>query len=156
MRKIDWESSLSDEDIAWLRQAGYTEEFISRHQEQFGGDVPEIEQDEDTVTQSALDPQARMRGEPVPVDSAPVNLSPEPGSRQAGDALIEESETDDYDQWKVNELNDEVQARNDIAAEREGVTEVTVEGTGKDGAVRKPDLVKALRVWDQQNPGVLS
>jgi hypothetical protein len=156
MRKIDFEKPFSEEDVAWIRQAGFmTEEMIERHQAQFDAKVPEVEESEDTVTQSALDPQARMRGEFVGSDSAPVNTSPEPGV-QAGDAIVGEPENDDdYDAWKVRELEAEVEARNKIADDREDVTVVEVVGTGTSGAVRKPDLIKALRIWDDENPGVL-
>ena len=155
MRKIDYEKPFSEEDITWLRQAGFmSEEAIARHQEQFGADVPEDESQEDTATQSALDPNARLRGEPVPNDSHPVNISPDAGSVQAGDALTDD-DTDDYDSWKVAELKEEVAARNKLSDEREDVTPVSIEGTGKEGAVTKQDVVKALRLWDQENPGVL-
>lgn len=157
MRKINWDQELSEEDITWLLQSGQLgmEDRISAHQARFGG-VVELEHPEDTVTQSALDPSARLRGEPIPVDSAPVNLSPEPGTVQAGDALEGEGDdSDDYDNWKLAELRAEVTARNELAAKTPELTEVVVEGTGADGAVRKQDLVKALRIWDDENPGAL-
>lgn len=155
MRKIDWEHALSDEDIAWLRQSGQPgmEERIERHQVQFDAEVPENEVPDDTVTQSALDPSARLRGEFVGADSAPVNLTPE--NPQAGDATETEDDGDDYDSWKVAELKDEVAARNKIADEQEDVTMVEVTGTGKEGAITKADVIKALRFWDDENPGVL-
>ena len=156
MRQIDWDGPLSEEDIVWLRQAGILgmEDKIATHQAKYKADVPEVEVPEDTITQSALDPQGRAKGEPVPSDGAPVNTTPEPGSVQAGDA-IESDDDDDYDAWKVAELSAEIDARNEIAEKRDDVTSVVVAGTGKDGAVRKPDLVKALRIWDDENPGVL-
>ena len=145
MRKIDWEAPLSEEDVAWIRQAGIrTEDQIAAHQAQFGEDVPELEEVEDGVTNSALDPAARV-GIPAATGDGPVEL-----------VLTEESdEDDDYDQWKLPELRSEVADRNELAADREGVTPVTVEGTGKEGAVTKPDLIKGLRLWDQENPGVI-
>lgn len=152
MRKIDWEKPLSKEDIAWVRQAGFmSEEQIQRHQDQFDAEVPEVETTEDTITQSALDPQARLRGTPVAVDSAPVNVTPSLNA----DAIEPDEEGDDYDQWKVAELKAEVEARNALAEQREDVTAVQIEGTGKDGAVTKSDVVKALRIWDDENPDAL-
>lgn len=156
MRQIDWEHPLSEEDINWLRQSGIpgTEERLAKHQEQFGAEIPDAEVPEDTVTQSALDPGARMRGEFVGAESAPVNVSPEVGV-QAGDAIETEDEGDDYDSWKVGELREEAIARNKIAETEDDVTLVEITGTGKDGAVTKADVIKALRIWDDENPGVL-
>lgn len=147
MRKIDWEKSLSDEDIAWLRQAGFmSEERLAAHQAQFDKEVPDPEVPEDELTRSALDPQARVADQ-VESDGAPVRVIPE------NQDPVEDSgeEADDYDQWKKPELEAEVKARNELP----DTTEVTVEGTGKDGAVLKEDLVKGLRLWDNENPGVL-
>lgn len=147
MRKIDWEKPLSDEDIAWLRQAGFmSEERIAAHQAQFDKEVPEPETPEDDLTRSALDPQARV-AEQVPSDGAPVRVVPEQQDPATGDG----DEGDDYDQWKVSELEAEVTARNAMP----DTTEVTVEGTGANGKVTKSDLVKGLRLWDNENPGVL-
>jgi hypothetical protein len=150
MRKIDWEKSLTEADVVWLRQAGFmSENQIARHQEQFGGEVPDAETPEDSLTKSALDPTARV-ADRVSSESAPINTSPEPGSIQAGDALDddEEAEPDDYDTWKVSELESEIPLRNEIP----GTDPVEVVGTGKDGKVVKADLIKALRLWDQINP----
>ena len=145
MRKIDWEKPLSDEDIAWLRQAGFmSEERIAAHQAQFDKEVPEPETPEDDLTRSALDPQARVADQ-VESDGGPVRVVPEEQDPQADD------EGDDYESWKVSELEAEVKARNELP----DTTEVTVEGTGKDGNVTKADLVKGLRLWDNENPGAL-
>jgi hypothetical protein len=156
MRKIDFEKPFSEEDVTWLRQSAVlSEEAIARHQAQFDAKVPKVEETKDTVTQSALDPQARLRGEFVGSESAAINISPDLGV-QAGDAIVEESENDDdYDAWKVRELEAEVEARNKLAEDRDDVTMVEVTGTGTGGAVRKPDLIKGLRIWDDENPGVL-
>lgn len=48
-----------------------------------------------------------------------------------------------YNKWKVNELNDEINARN---AEREDVDKIVTAGTNK------ADLVAALEADDIQNP----
>lgn len=58
-------------------------------------------------------------------------------------------EADDYDTWTVPELEAEVTKRNTDPENADSQVEVV--GTGKNGAVRKPDLIKALRVWDQEN-----
>lgn len=153
MRRIDWEGPLSDEDIVWLRQAGILgiEDKIRVHQAQFDAEVPEAEVPDDTVTLSTLDPSARAKGEPVGSESGPLNVSPEPGTVQAGDAF-EDLEADDYESWKLPELRNEVTARNELAVKDAAITSVEVVGTGENGAIRKADLVKALRVWDQENP----
>lgn len=158
MRKIDWEKPLSDEDIAWLRQSGMfnIEERIQRHQESFGKDVESEDVQSDPATRSALDPLARV-ADLVDSHGGPINTTPEPGSVQAGDAVLEsEDESDDYANWKVSELTSEIDARNDLATKRDDVTEVKIEATGKDDKVLKADLVKGLRLWDQENPDALN
>lgn len=153
MRKIDWEKALSDEDIAWLRQAGFmSEEKIAAHQEQFGGDVPEVETGGDPLTKDALDPETRMAERVEGTGTGSPELV-DPTATDSEDS--DTPEEDDYDSWKVNELEAEVAARNDLAEKRDEVSPVVVEGTGKDGAVRKADLVKGLRLWDQENPDAL-
>jgi hypothetical protein len=147
MRKIDWEQALSPEDISWLRTTGQPgmEERIQAHQAQFDAEVPEEEIPEDTVTRSALDPSARS-STPAVTGDGPLLIDPTAG---AGD---EDEISDDYDKWTAKELEDEVSARDNM----ENTSLVTVTGTGKDGKVLKADMVKGLRLWDQENPGALS
>lgn len=149
MRKIDWEKPLSDEDIAWLRQAGFmSEERIAAHQGQFDKEVPEPELSGDEATRSALDAEARAAELSAGTgNGAPVLVNPSNADAQPD----QDVEGDDYDQWKKPELEAEVKARNDLP----DTTQVTVEGTGKDGAVLKEDLVKGLRLWDNENPDAL-
>lgn len=52
---------------------------------------------------------------------------------------------DDYDEWKVGELEAEV-------AKRELIAPIDVVATGAHDKVLKADMVKALRLWDQTNP----
>jgi hypothetical protein len=61
-----------------------------------------------------------------------------------------EPSDDDYEEWKVPELTAEVENRNKV----EGATHVEIVGTGKDGKITKPDLIKGLRLWDLENPDV--
>lgn len=146
MRKIDWDKALSPEDVAWLRQSGImSEEQIERHQGQHKAEVPEIEIPEDEVTKDALS-AARVRDRVVTGDG-PLEVDPTGGS----DAPTEDEIDDDYDSWKVGELNAEVTARNELPE----TSAVEVVGTGKDGAVTKPDLIKGLRLWDVENPDAL-
>lgn len=145
MRKLDFEKKLSEEDIAWIRQAGWPngEDLIIENAERFGTKIPEPETDE-TVTRSAVGVEA--------VGTAPV-IDPATGAVRR----IEPTEQggtepqDDYDKWPVKELEDEVSAREAMP----DTTAVTVTGTGKDGKVLKADLVKGLRLWDQENPEAL-
>ena len=149
MRKIDWTKALSDKDIAWLRQAGFMrEEQITAHQAQFDAEVPEDEVPGDELTKSAMDPQARV-AQPVEGTGAgsPVLVVPEDADAPEDDS----EEADDYDRWKVAELENEVKARDDLP----DTTNVSVEGTGADGKVLKADLIKGLRLWDQENPDAL-
>jgi hypothetical protein len=74
----------------------------------------------------------------------------DPLAPEGGEGEDEEDELD-YTKWPVKELEDEVAARNAM----KDTTKVDVVGTGKDGAVRKADLVKGLRLWDQENPDAL-
>lgn len=155
MRKLDFSKPFSEADIAWLRQAGsvLTEEQIALHQEGFGEDVPELEDVEDQVTRSALDPTAR-RVDRVESDGAAQLIDPTKADPQGDDESSEEP--DDYDTWNKTELENEVTARNVIAGGSDGkVTSVEVVGTGANGSVKKEDLIKGLRLWDQENPGAL-
>lgn len=153
MRKIDWEKPLSEQDIAWLRQTGIPgiEERIERHQNETGGEVPEVNQTEDTGTRSAFDPTSTRTQVVSDGASAPINVTPSPEDVRTDT----EDEGDDYESWKVAELKEEVAARNKLSDEREDVTPISIEGTGKEGAITKQDVIKALRVWDDENPGVL-
>jgi len=139
MRQIDWDSKLSDEDVAWLRQAGIRfgpngqaiEDAIRENQ---GREYVEVEETDDPVLRSALDPAA---GAGVPF----ANLSEEE-QRAALDArstVESDDEDDDYDQWTKAELEDE-------AAKRD----LDVTGTGKNGNVLVTDLVTALRADDRE------
>lgn len=145
MRRIDWEGPLSDEDVAWLRQAGFMSEArIAAHQAQFGEELAPGKGPEDTLTRDALDAEARVRSQVEGTgNGSPVLVTPDP--------IEDEGEEDDYESWKVPELEDEVDNRNQL----EGTGDVEVVGTGKDGKVLKVDLIKGLRLWDQENPGAL-
>jgi hypothetical protein len=145
MRKINWDEKLSDEDVAWLRQAGSvrTEDQIAAHQARFEDEVPE-----DTVTQSALDPNARANT-PADTGDGPTLIDPTQADPQDGDG---EGDDYDYDDWKVSELDAEVTARNSLDNRK---SDVEVVGTGANGKVTKPDLIKGLRLWDSENVGVL-
>lgn len=146
MRQINWDKPLSEEDVVWLRQSGQpdVEDRIQRHQEKFDADVPEAEVPaEDSVTNSALDPQARI-GEPAATGDGARLVDP-----TEGDAPSDED--DDYDQWSKADLEAEVAARNTLP----DTSEVVIEGTGSNGNITKPDLIKGLRLWDQENPGAL-
>lgn len=157
MRKIDWDKELSEEDIAWLRQAGIVgmEERIVRHQEQFDADVPDVEIPSDTVTVSADDATGRAN-RPTGVETGgPIKVDPTQADPQQ-DEDDEDDEGDDYDTWPVADLEQEVTARNDLANDSDGkIGSVEVHGTGKDGRLLKADLIKGLRLWDVENPGAI-
>lgn len=141
MRAINWDKPLSREDVTWLRSSGMysVEERIRANGEQFNKEYADAEAGTDEATQSALDPTSRT-GQLADNAVTPVDPTEEPPA------------DDDYESWKVQELEDEVKARNDLA----DTTEVTVVGTGTNGNTTKPDLIKGLRLWDQENPNALS
>lgn len=144
MRKINWDEKLTDEDIAWLRASGVrSEEQIAAHQAQFDADVPEEDIPGDEATQSALDPNSRANT-PAETGDGPQKVDPTQADPQ-------DVEPDDYDSWTTKELNDEIEARNGLA----DTSMVEVVGTGKNGAITNADRVKALRLWDTDNPDAL-
>lgn len=150
MRKLNWEKPFSEEDFAWIAQSGIPglAERAERHQERHNAKVPEIEVPEDTLTKSALDPQGRA-AESV-AHTGPQLVDP---TKPVDDAapVEEDDEGDDYDAWSKADLDAEVSARNALPE----TSEVTVVGTGANGGIRKEDLVKGLRLWDQENPTAL-
>jgi hypothetical protein len=137
MRPIDYDKKLTEDDITWIRQAGFldAETRISRNAERFGTEVPEVETPEDTTTRSALDPSATA-GDLGPNVPGPIDPTNPEGDGASGE--------DDYETWKVAELENECNTR-DPKAE--------VVATGANGPV-KPDFIKALRLWDQEHPEV--
>lgn len=145
MRKIDWDAPLTEEDIAWLRQTGIPgiEDRIEKHQAQYDAEVPNAEIEQDTVTQSALDPEASA-STPALTGDGPMKVDPR-------DADPQDEEGDDYDSWSVEELKSEIEARNAM----ENTSQVEVIGTGKNGAITNADRIKALRLWDTDNPEAL-
>lgn len=154
MRQIDWSKELSEDDMVWLRQTGIpgVEDRITKHQEQYGAPVQDPEVPNDTVTRSALDPNAGADAA-TNLGTGPQKVDP----READPQEVDEDEPDDYDTWSKVELDNEVTARNDLANKSDGtVSGVEVVGTGSNGAVKKEDLVKGLRLWDRENPDALS
>lgn len=154
MRTIDWNDKLSDDDIVWLRQTGIPgiEDRIANHQMQYGEEVPEADVPPDVVTRSVLDPTVGADA------STGQNNGPQLVDPTKADPPAESDEPDDdYDTWSKAELESEVAARNDLANKSDGtVSGVEVVGTGSKGHVTMPDLVKGLRLWDRENPEVLS
>jgi hypothetical protein len=147
MRKIDWTKALSEEDIAWLRTTGIVgiEDRIERHQADFDAKVPEDDTPDDETTRDALNPGQRA-AEAVNTGNGPQMVDP-----TASDDQDDEDEGDDYESWKVGELETEVKARDEMPE----TTACVPEGTGANGNVTKPDLIAALRVWDRENPDAL-
>ena len=140
MRQIDWDTKLSDEDVAWIRQAGIrfgpngqpVEDAIRDNQ---GREYVGVEDVDDPVSRSALDPAA---GAGVPF----AQLSEEDQrAALAARATVpeDEGEDDDYDEWTKAELEAEANKRG-----------LTVEGTGKNGNVLVSDLLTALRNDDRE------
>jgi hypothetical protein len=151
MRKLNHEKAYSADDIAWIRQAGFAngEDMIRYNSEQFGTKVEDPEIEPDMTLRTVIGAEARRPEDVTPVDpdtSAPREVDP---AEPTGDS--EPVADDDYDSWKRAELESEVVARNEMP----DTTEVSVVGTGKDGNVLVSDLIKGLRLWDQENPGAL-
>lgn len=155
MRKIDHTARYSAEDIAFLRTnyPPYVEDMIVQNGKTHGydPDVPEVP--EDDVTRVAIGAEANDGvTTPVvdPATSAPRLVDPL-GASDDGAGEDVGGADDDYDRWKVSELEADVKARNEMPE----TTNVEVVGTGANGKVLKEDLIKSLRLWDAQNPGAL-
>jgi hypothetical protein len=148
MRKLEWggDKPFSEEDMRFIVQAGVPGwiERAEAHQARFNKEMPDLTVGGDTLTKYADDPTARV-AELVESQGAPVLVDPTAKPP-------EDSEGDDYDEWKVADLETEVRARNEMP----DTSEVVIEGTGRDGKVLKADLVKGLRLWDQDNPQALN
>lgn len=128
MRDINWDEPLSEEDKAWARQASLpmVEERIAANERQFDQESSAAtEVPPDHSTRSALDPTATANQGAQPTASTQTTVNT---------GQVE----DDYEQWKVNELKAEADSR-----------EPKVEYASD---ARKPDLIAALRQWDQDNP----
>jgi hypothetical protein len=128
MRQIDWNAQLSEEDKVWARQAGLpmVEQRIAANESEFG-EEPSVDTSPDPYAKSVLDPTATASEGPVPTGETPTV----------------EDEGDDYDEWKLSELKSEVDTRNEDGAN------ITVTGTGKNGAIRSVDYIAALREHDR-------
>lgn len=164
MRKMDHTKRYSADDLAWLRMAGspYFNSLIEANAREFkydpntGVDIPEDTTTQGTVGDEAVvQPPAPVVQPPAPVDPATTAARRVDPTEGGSEGVSGEDADDDYDQWKVAELENEVKARDKLSEDREGVTPVTVVGTGKDGNVTKADLIKGLRLWDAENPDVL-
>jgi hypothetical protein len=121
LRKPDtWDRELNDDEKQWLRDRDQ-HALIATNAEEYGGEVPEELPTEPTAspqTKSALDPHATGTVTP---EVLPV---PEGGP------------VDDYDEWKVKELQAE--------ADKRGVDYAPTD--------RKADLIRSLRAWDAEHP----
>lgn len=139
MRKIDWDKALSEEDKAWARQAGLpmVEERIAANEDQFGQERSVDAAASDPNTKSVLDPSQTAF---MPPDQAPPNGAP---AEAVQSSLVDTDGVDyddDYDDWKVAELKDEI-------AERNGQEDA---GINVASDARKPDLIAALREDDKR------
>lgn len=137
MRKINWDGPLSREDLAFLSQAGIPgmDEKVRMHQAQFEGAESFPAPPSDSATQVI---GGVVVADPVVEETSDVEETPD-------------APDDDYDDWTKGDLETEIHARNQI----EGAENVEVIGTGANGNVKREDMIKALRVWDQTNPGAL-
>lgn len=126
-----FDQALTDDQKAWLRSWGQYDLIRANEEEYSGGAQEEIPTGDDPYTKSALDPDADQR-----------SVMPDPTSD-------EDEEADDYDEWTKAELEAEVAKRNEDPENAD--SQVVVTGTGKGGAILKEDLIKGLRVWDQEN-----
>lgn len=122
MRRIDWDAPLSEEDLAWLAQAGIpgTAERIERNQRQFEVEEDEIDDDEDdeVIDEDADTDESEDDAEPVTEDGT--------------------NEEDDYETWTRADLITEASTRTPA---------VDVKPNAK-----KMDVVRSLRTWDAAHP----
>lgn len=154
MRKLNWEKPFSDDDFAWVIQSGIPGliERAEANQKRLGAKVPKTDTPEDTLTQSALDPHGRTATQVPEIGQLGAPQLVDPTAKPAVEEVPEGTdEADDYDSWSKSDLEQEVTARNGLA----DTSQVQVHGTGKNGNILTTDLVKGLRLWDQENPEAL-
>lgn len=156
MRKMDHTKAYSPEDIAFLRQMGvpYAEDWIRQNAETHGYDPDQPNTPDDTLTKPVIGPEGAVgNGAPVidPATGAPRLVDPTNPEATIGSAESESNMDDDYDRWKMPELQADVAARNEMP----DTTQVEVIGTGQNGTVLKADLIAGLRKWDRENPDAL-
>jgi hypothetical protein len=151
MRKLDHDKAYSEDDIWFIRQAGWpnSEELIARNAEQFGIEVPEVEGHDPAIPVVGSEAAAGTFIPPDPATSAVRLIDPmDPDGTKSEGEEVADDDGDDYDTWTKPDLEGEVSARNDLA----DTSDVVVVGTGRDGNVVKADLIKGLRLWDIDNP----
>lgn len=130
-----YERAMTDDEKAWLRTWGQHDLIRANEEEFSGGAKEEVPSGDDPTTKSVLNPNADQR--------VVTEVLPDPEEPEA------EEELDDYDEWTKAELEAEVAKRNADPENADHQVEVT--GTGRNGSVLKEDLIKGLRVWDQES-----
>jgi len=139
MRQIDWDSKLSEEDVAWLRQSGMRfgpsgRDIEDEIRDNLGRSYAEPEDGpEDPATKSALDPAATA-GVPF------ASLSEEEQRARLNAGAVVDDEGDDYDTWTKADLTAEIEARNSDLGDD---AKMSTSGT-------KPELIARLREDDQR------
>jgi hypothetical protein len=71
-----------------------------------------------------------------------------PSDGELNQADVDEPEDESYSTWDAKELQAEIAKRNEG---RDEENQIAPEGTGKDGRLRKADLVAALEADDEAN-----
>ena len=146
MRKLNHDKAYTEDDIEWIRNSGipFGEEMIVQNAEQHGVKVPdpEVPEDETNILREVVGENAAGQRR---------EIDPQSGAPRLIDPVTAPEIADDYDTWSKAELEAEVVARNEMP----DTSEVEVTGSGKNGNVLAADLIKGLRLWDQDNPEAL-
>ena len=139
MRQIDWDSKLSSDDVAWIRQAGIRfgpngQPIEDAIRDNLGRQYAPTEDEGNDPSRSVQDPAA---GAGVPF----ANLT-EDEQRQrlaANSTVTDVEDDDDYDEWKKDELVGEITERN---KDRDQDNQLSAIGT-------KAELIARLRADDE-------
>lgn len=117
----------------------------------YGNVVPrEEEEAEDAVRNQAAPDAFGLQPLANPDESDEEDEDPPGGSRNSSASEDTDGDSEDYSTWDGKRLQAEIASRNEG---RDEDSQIVPEGTGKEGRLRKSDLVSALHADDANNAG---